>query len=149
MVRKFSAFAFVLAAVAAASPLEAQQVTKKFDYAPVNGVQDLSFDLDKVNLNQIVFKPGKSLGAGIRKSDSAVDIRVDNNGATSKIVGIAIVMMDGEGNIVAAGSGGTRVGYLGAGERDTTRIEFPFVFRHMNDAKTFIVTMETVDKPAN
>jgi hypothetical protein len=148
MLRKSSVFAAFVLAAAAASPLAAQQITKKFDYAPVNGVQDLKFDLDKVSVNQIVFKPGKSLGAGIRKSDASVEIRVDNNGATSKIVGVAIVMMDGEGNIVAAGSGGTRVGYLGSGERDTTSIAFPFVFRHMNDAKTFIVTMETVDKPA-
>jgi hypothetical protein len=142
-----SIFVAGLALVAGlASPVFAQQVTKKFDYSPVNGVQDLKFELDKVSVNQIVFKPGKSLGAGIRKSDSSVEIRVDNNGATDKIVGVAIVMMDDQGNIVAAGSGGTRVGYLSAGERDTSRIAFPFVFRHMDTAKTFIVTMELAEK---
>jgi hypothetical protein len=144
MVRKL----FLLAlAAAAATPLAAQQATKKFDYAPVNGVQELDFEFEKVSVNQIVFKPGKSLGAGIRKSDAAVDVRVDNNGEISKIVGIAIVMMDNAGNIVAAGSGGTRVGYLGKGERDIARIGFPFVFRHMDKAKTFMITMEMVDKP--
>jgi hypothetical protein len=130
----------------AASTLSAQQVTKKFDYSPVNGVQDISFELDKVSVNQIVFKPGRSMGGGIRKSDAAVDVRVDNNGTTDKIVGIAVAMMDAEGNIVAAGSGGTRVGYLSKGERDTARIAFPFVFRHMDQAKTFLVTMEIEEK---
>ena len=101
-----------------------------------------------MSVNQITFKPGKSLGAGIRKSDAAADIRVDNNGPTDKIVGVAIVVMDEHGNIVAAGSGGTRVGYLSKGERDTARIAFPFVFRHMDQAKTFVVTMELADKPA-
>jgi hypothetical protein len=134
-------------AAGAASPLSAQQVTKTFDYAPVNGVQDLNFEMDKVNVNQVVFKPGKSMGAGIRQSDAAVDVRVDNNGTVDKIVGIAIAMMDADGNIVAAGSGGTRVGYLRKGERDIARIAFPFVFRHMDKAKTFTVTMEMVDKP--
>src|SRR5262245_13019973 len=131
-----------------ATPAFAQQITKKFDYSPVNGVQDLKFELDKVSVNQIVFKPGKSLGAGIRQSDASVEIRVDNNGATDKIVGVAVVMMDDQGNVVAAGSGGTRVGYLSAGERDTSKIAFPFVFRHMDKAKTFIVTMEVADKGA-
>jgi hypothetical protein len=54
--------------------------------------------------------------------------------------------MDADGNIVAAGSGGTRVGYLSKGERDTARIAFPFVFRHMDQAKTFLVTMELEEK---
>jgi hypothetical protein len=142
----FLAASLALAAGLAA-PLAAQQVTKKFDYAPVNGVQDLSFNLDQVNLNQVTFKPGKSLGAGLRQSDASAEIRVDNNGKTDKIVGVAIVMMDDEGNIVAAGSGGTRVGYLSAGERDTSKISFPFVFRHMDKAKTFIVTMEIAERP--
>ncbi|HTO77326.1 MAG TPA: hypothetical protein VMQ61_14730 [Thermoanaerobaculia bacterium] len=144
MLRKLS---LVLLAAALAAPLAAQQVTKKFDYAPVNGVQDLKFELDKVSLNQITFKPGKSLGAGIRKSDAAADVRVDNNGAADKIVGVAVVMFDGEGNVVAAGSSGTHVGYLKAGERDIARIEFPYVFRHMDKAKTFVVTMEMADRP--
>jgi hypothetical protein len=136
----------VALAAGAASAVSAQQATQKFDYAPVNGAQDLTFDFEKISVNQIVFKPGKSMGGGIRKSDAAVDVRVDNNGPTDKIVGIAIVMMDAEGNIVAAGSGGTRVGYLSKGERDTARIAFPFVFRHMDKAKTFLLTMELEDK---
>jgi hypothetical protein len=136
----------ILLAAALASPLGAQQVTKKFDYAPINGVQDLKFELDKVGLNQITFKPGKSLGVGIRKSDAAADVRVDNNGAVDKIVGVAVVMFDAEGNVVAAGSSGTHVGYLKAGERDTARIEFPYVFRHMDKAKSFVVTMEMTDR---
>ncbi|MGH9368862.1 MAG: hypothetical protein ACRD3M_14450 [Thermoanaerobaculia bacterium] len=145
MIRRFLLLAL---AVGIASPLAAQQITKNFDYAPVNGVQDLNFELNKVTVNQITFKPGKSLGAGIRKSDASVEIRVDNNGPSDKIVGVAVAIMDAEGNIVAAGSGGTRVGYLNKGERDMSSIAFPFVFRHMEKAKTFTVTMEMADKPA-
>ena len=136
----------VVAALAAPGVLPAQQITKKFDYAPVNGAQDLKFELDKVSLNQIVFKPGKSLGAGLRRSDASAEIRLDNNGPVDKIVGVAVVLFDGDGNVVAAGSGGTRVGYLSAGERDTAAVNFPFVFRHMDKAKTFIVTMELQEK---
>ncbi|MGE5277901.1 MAG: hypothetical protein ACM3SU_12960 [Acidobacteriota bacterium] len=142
MARRF----FVLAlSIGLASPLLAQQITKKFDYAPVGGVQDLKIELDRVVMNQITFKPGKSLGGPVRQSDASAEVRVDNNGAKDQIVGIAVVVMDGDGNIVAAGSGGTRWGHLGAGERDTSRIAFPFVFRNMDKAKSFLVTLELAE----
>ena len=142
MARRLSVLAL---GIGLASPLLAQQVTKKFDYAPVNGVQDLKIELDKVVMNQITFKPGKELGGPVRKSDASAEVRVDNNGPKDQIVGIAVVLMDGDGNIVAAGSGGTRWGHLGAGERDTSRIAFPFVFRNMDKAKSFLVTLELAE----
>ena len=128
-----------------ASPIAAQQITKKFDYAPVDGVQDLRIELDKVVMNQIIFKPGKSIGGPLRKSDSSAEVRVDNNGTKDQVVGIAVVVLDADGNIVAAGSGGTRWGHLNAGERDNSRIAFPFVFRNMDKAKTFLVTLELAE----
>jgi hypothetical protein len=137
---------FLLAlAVNVASPLAAQQITKKFDYAPVNGVQDLKIELNKVVMNQIMFKLGKAMGGPVRRSDASAEVRVDNNGTADQIVGIAVVVMDGDGNIVAAGSGGTRVGHLSSGERDTSAVNFPFVFRNMDKAKTFLVTMELAE----
>jgi hypothetical protein len=147
MLHKLSPVLLAAALASLAASASAQQATRKFDYAPVNGVQDVKFELDKVILNQITFKPGKALGAGLRKSDAAADVRVDNNGPGDKIVGVALVMFDADGNVVAAGSSGTHVGYLKAGERDIARIEFPYVFRHMDKAKTFVVTMEMTDRP--
>lgn len=123
-------------------PLAAQQITKKFEYAPTGGAQELRIELDKVVMNQIIFKPGKSLGGPLRKSDASAEVRIDNNGTKDQVVGVAVVVMDGDGNIVAAGSGGTRWGHLNAGERDNSRIAFPFVFRNMDKAKTFMVTLE-------
>jgi len=138
----FRRWLLLAAALGAVSPLAAQQVTKKFDYAPVNGVQDLHVELDKVVVNQIAFKPGKELGGLVRRSDAGAEVRIDNNGQKDQVVGVAVVVMDGDGNIVAAGSGGTRFGHLSAGERDTSAVNFPFVFRNMSKAKTFVVTME-------
>ena len=56
-------------------------------------------------------------------------------------------ILDEAGNMVAAGSGGTRVGWLAAGERDAAAIKFPFVFRNLSKAKTFMITMEVEPKP--
>jgi hypothetical protein len=54
---------FLLAVAASlASSMAGQQITKKFEYAPVDGVQDLRIELDNVVMNQITFKTGKSIG---------------------------------------------------------------------------------------
>ena len=137
-------FLFAVAA-SLACPAVAQQITKKFEYAPVNGVQELRIELDKVVMNQITFKPGKSIGGPLRQSDASAEVRIDNNGTKDQIVGVAVVVLDGDGNVVAAGSGGTRWGHLNAGERDNSRIAFPFVFRNMEMGKTFLVTLELAE----
>ena len=73
---------------------------------------------------------------------------MDNNGFLKYEVGVAVVVSDEEGNIVAAGSGGVKLGSLGKGERDTFTIKFPSVYRNFDKAKTFMVTLETLEKGA-
>ena len=133
-------------AVSLAAPLAAQQATKKFDYKPVDGIQAVSLAIDQVKINQIVFKPGKAIGGPLRRSAAECVIRIDNDGQVPVQAGVAVVLFDEAGNLVAAGSGGTRVGWLSAGERDTSAIRFPFVYRNMDKAKTFLVTLEVVPK---
>ncbi len=135
------------AAALLAAPLAAQQVTKKFDYKPVDSIQEIRISLDKIKINQIVFKVSGEVGAGLRRSASEAVVRIDNDGQTPVTVGVAVAVMDEEGNLVAAGSGGTRVGWLAAGERDAAAIKFPFVFRNLAKAKTFTITMEVEPKP--
>jgi hypothetical protein len=137
---------FTVAACLAA-PLAAQQVTKRFDYKPVDGIQAINVAIDKIKINQIVFKTGNGAGGPLRRSTAECVVRVDNDGQTPVAVGVAVAILDGDGNIVAAGSGGTRVGWLSAGERDTSAIRFPFVYRNLDKAKTFMLTMEVEPKP--
>ena len=142
--RKAALFA---AAVFLAAPLPAQQATKKFDYKPVDGIQTISLVLDQVKINQIVFKPGKALGGPVRRSDAECAIRIDNDGPVAVQTGVAVALFDEAGNLVAAGSGGTRAAWLAAGDHDTSAIRFPFVYRNMEKAKTFLVTLEVLPKP--
>jgi hypothetical protein len=134
-------------AVCLAAPLTAQQVTRRFDYKPVNSIQEINIAIDKIKINQLVFKTGKEAGGPLRRSSAECVVRVDNDGQTPVAVGVAVAILDGDGNIVAAGSGGTRVGWLSAGERDASTIRFPFVYRNLDKAKTFMVTMEVEPKP--
>ena len=144
MIRKILLFA---ASACLAAPLAGQQATRKFDYKPVDSIQNISLSIDKVKINQIVFKVGKALGGPLRRSDTECVVRIDNDGLTDVQAGIAVAIFDEDGNLVGAGSGGTRVGWLSAGERDTAAIRFPYVYRNMDRAKTFIVTLEIQPRP--
>ena len=101
-----------------------------------------------MKISQIVFKLGKAAGGPVRRSDAECVIRIDNEGAVAVQTGIAVALFDEAGNLVAAGSGGTRAGWVSAGEHDTSAIRFPFVYRNMEKAKTFLVTLEVLPRPA-
>ena len=135
--------------VAFAAPLSAGQATKKYDFAPVNGVQEVNVEVDKVTVNQITFKlDPQGLGAllSTKAGDAGAKVRVDNNGYQDVEVGISIVLFDADGNIVGAGGGGTKVGFLKRGDRDTHQVMFDYVYRNIDKAKSFLVTLETKPK---
>jgi hypothetical protein len=130
------------------SMLAAEAVTQKFDWNPVNGIQEVHVESSRVVVAQLKFDLGGTLkSTPIRRSSAKVVARVDNNGWLDQEVGIAVVVFDEEGNVVAAGSGGTKWGYLNKGDRDTYTIDFPYMYRRLDLAKTFIVTLETKEKP--
>jgi hypothetical protein len=131
----------------AASMLAAEAVTQKFDWKPVNGIQDVHVETSRVVISQLGFDLGSTLqSTPIRRSSAKVIARVDNNGWLDQEVGIAVVVFDEEGNVVAAGSGGTKWGFLNKGDRDKYTIDFPYVYRRFDQAKTILVTLETKEK---
>jgi hypothetical protein len=65
---------------------------------------------------------------------------------TDEEVGVAVVVFDAEGNVVAAGSNGTKWGYLNKGDRTYYDIDFPYVYRRLDNAASFMVTLETKPK---
>ena len=131
------------------APLFAQATTKKYDWAPISGVQEVDVRDGEVVVSQLIFNQGSTLkGTPIRKSSADVRVRIDNNGLTDQQVGVAVVVFDAEGNVVAAGSNGTKWGYLNKGDRTYYNIDFPYVYRRMDQAAKFIVTIETMGKPS-
>lgn len=140
-------FSFLALALLMAAPLSAGQVTKKFDWNPSAGAQDVHVETDRVVVSQLQFDMGDRVFPTQFSTARAV-ARVDNNGFLAYEVGVAIAIFDAEGNIVAAGSGGVKLGSLGKGERDTFTIKFPSVYRNLDKAKSFIVTLETQERGA-
>ncbi len=143
MVKRFS----FLAALLVASPVFAGVATEKYDWHPVKGVQDIHVDSDRVVVSSLEFDMGDQIKP-LQASTAHAVARVDNNGFLAYEVGVAIAVFDGDGNIVAAGSGGVKLGSLGKGERDTFTIRFPYVYRNLASAKTFTVTLETRERGA-
>ena len=141
MVKRFS----FLAAFLLAAPLSAGVATEKYDWHPVNGVQDVHVESDRVVVSSLTFDVGSQVKP-LQSSSAHAVARVDNNGFLAYEVGVAIVIFDGDGNIVAAGSGGVKMGSLGKGERDTFTIRFPYVYRNLASAKTFTVTLEARER---
>ena len=137
----------VLLAGGLAHPLFGDQITKKFDWQPVGGAQEVDVQTQRISVNQITWDLGSTLkGTPVRKSSAHATLRVDNNGFIDAEVGIAVVVFDEEGNVVATGSGGTQWGYLNKGDRDYYKVTFPYVYRNFDKAKTFLITLETKEK---
>ena len=140
-------FMGVLLAVGAAAVASGDASTKKFNWNPINGAQDTDVSDGTIVVSQVEFDLGSTLkGTPIRKSSAKVKVRIDNNGQTDEEVGVAVVVFDAEGNVVAAGSNGTKWGYLNKGDRTYYNIDFPYVYRRLDQAATFIVTIETQGK---
>src|SRR5262245_53577285 len=145
--RRFS-LALVLAA-ALAVPASAQVATKQYPWQPIGGAQNIDVTTEDVVVGQVVFDLGGTMkGTPIRKSSAKVRVRIDNNSMTDEEVGVAVVVFDKEGNVVAAGSNGTKWGYLNKGDRTYYDIDFPYVYRRRDDATSFMVTLETKAKAA-
>ena len=140
---------FLAACLAAgmASAAGAQVASKKFDWSPTNGVQEIEVQDNKIVVGQVEFDTGSTLkGTPIRKSSAKVRVRIDNNGETDTEVGVAVVVFDAQGNVVAAGSNGTKWGFLNKGDRTYYAIDFAYVYRRLDQAASFLVTLETRPK---
>jgi hypothetical protein len=139
MVRRYS---LVLAALFFSQWLPAEIVTQKFNWSPVNGVQRLRFDWNDIAISEIQFDLGDTIKP-LKTSTAKAVVRVDNNSARDQEVGVAIALFDESGTMLAAGSGGIKVGDLDRGERDTFTVRFPYVYRNIKETKYFFLTVET------
>jgi hypothetical protein len=123
-------------------PLSAEGATRTFDYRPVDRIQEISLSVGEIRISRIAFQAARESSIPVRRSNAECVVRVDNDGSIDVQVGVAVAIFDADGNIVAAGSGATRAVWLSAGEHGTSTIRFPYLFRNLDRARTFTVTME-------
>jgi len=138
----FRRFSLVLAALFFSQLLSAEIVTQKFNWSPANGIQRLRFDWNDIAISEIRFDLGNTFKP-LRVSSAKAVVRVDNNSARDQQVGVALAVFDADGTMLAAGSGGIKVGDLDKGERDTFTVRFPYVYRNLKNASYFFLTLET------
>ena len=134
-------------AVGVCAAASADAASKKYDWQPINGIQETEVRDGDIVVSQVQFNLGSTMkGTPIRKSSADVRVRIDNNGQSDEEVGVAVVVFDAEGNVVAAGSNGTKWGYLNKGDRTYYSIDFPYVYRRLDKAASFMITIETKGK---
>jgi hypothetical protein len=127
---------------AAAASVSAAVVTKRFDWTPQNGLQILNWTENGITVKQITWDMG-SVVKPTRMSTSRAHVRVDNDSAVDVVPGVAIAVFDEENHLIAAGEGGVKVGDLNKGARDDFTVTFAHVFRNLDKAKYFYLTVET------
>lgn len=125
-----------------ASMASAGIVTKKFDWAPENGVQVLDWTENGITVKQLKFDLG-SVVKPSRLSTARAIVRVDNDSPVDVVPAIAIAIFDADNHLIAAGDAGVKIGDLNKGKRDEFLINFSHVFRNLDQAKYFYVTVET------
>ena len=117
-------------------------VTKRFDWTPQNGVQVLNWTENGITVKQVTFDMG-TVVKPTRLSTARAHVRVDNDSTTDVVPGIAIAIFDEENHLIAAGEGGVKVGDLNKGSRDDFTVTFSHVFRNLDRAKYFYLSVET------
>ena len=125
-----------------------QQISQKFDYKPVKQIQPIQLALDRIQVRQIVFAPASEAGGKQKHSVPEAVLSIDNDGPATAAIGVAIAIFDADGNLLAAGSAGARQGWLAAGEKGTASIRFPYVYRSLDKARTFLLTLEVQPRSA-
>jgi hypothetical protein len=76
-------------------------------------------------------------------STARAHVRVDNDSTVDVVPGVAVAVFDEENHLIAAGEGGVKVGDLNKGARDDFTVTFSYVFRNLDKAKYFYLTVET------
>jgi len=140
MVKRFFLASALL--LAFSLPLSADIITKRFDWTPAQGIQKVDFVWNEIAISEIRFDLGDTVGP-IRYSSSKAVVRVDNNSRRDQEVGIAVAVFAEDGTMLAAGSGGIKLGDLDKGERQEFSVKFPYVYRNLRDASTFLLSLET------
>lgn len=118
----------------------AEFVAKSYEFKP-NVRLEVGFDLDpSLRLESIEFEvPEDPSGFGTTPKAKVV---VSNLGETSRRIGIAIAVEDGEGRLVAAGSGGTRMFPLRGGRQMSYGVSFDDVQGKIAEGTAFRISFQ-------
>jgi hypothetical protein len=141
----------VVAAVAgallagASSGAHAALLSKTFQFKPGTVLQVGEEIEGGLRLDSIQFLlPSTSGAPGFRTGGvPRADVSISNIGKTSQMFGVAIVLLDDEGHLLAAGNGGPRVFPLRSERQGTFRVVFDGVNGEAYKATQFKIAIET------
>ena len=136
----------ILLALALASTARADGFVSKSYEFKANTPLQVGLDLgDGIKFESIEFVLPKSEGDGPTPlfEQPKAKVAIANVGEASVKVAIAIAVVDGEGMLVGAGTGGTTMLPLRAGRRMVYAVDFDDVRARIGDGTAFRITFET------
>jgi hypothetical protein len=110
----------------------------------------LKVELDGLKVSQIFFnkrvpKPGfLGLFKGTEFGTRA-QVEVTNTSKTSKVPGFAVAVLDKDGRLLGAASGGTKLGTIKPGETETFDLNFTQVKERLSKGDRFLLSIELRD----
>ena len=138
-----SAVAVPAVILLAAAPLPAPLLMEKFPFEAGTWIH-LALEMEEIRIEDVKFhKPRKMKGLLTRHDKpNRATVVARNVGSRPVDIGIAIAVFREDGKMVAAGNSGATIGVLQPGERHEFGIAFHSVFRQIDEADYFLISIE-------
>jgi hypothetical protein len=127
----------------AAAPLSAPLSMEKYPFEAGKWIH-LGMEMDDVRIEDVKFhKPHKLKGLLARHDKpNRATVVARNAGNRPVDMGVAVAVFREDGTLLAAGNSGATIGVLQPGERHEFDIAFHSVFRQIDEAAWFLISVE-------
>ena len=141
------------AAASSAAPLPEVKPLKSFSFGSKayaflwDKVIPLDLEVDGLQVKSIFFnerEPKNRFLKG-RKFGNRAQLEVTNTSTKSRIPGFAVAVLDEEGRLLGAATGGTKFGNVKAGETETFDLNFFQVKQRLRRGAKFVLSLELRD----
>jgi hypothetical protein len=144
--RRLSSFLLVLVLLTLVLPARgAGRFSKNYEFKTDVRLEIGVATGDGLRLDWVQFKvPAVAEGRDYRTGGLVMmEAGLSNTAGESLSGGIAVALFDGEGNLVGAASGGSRLTSIRSGRQKSYRVVFEDVNAHAYKARTFQITIES------
>jgi hypothetical protein len=131
------------ALVFAAMSVEAEFFCKRYDFVADKWIR-LGARAGDIEIQDVQFEIPSYIGPkklDIKRNEAAINLK--NYGSQTLRIKIAIALFDEQGNLVACGATGSKVGGTSSGKTESFYVTFDYVHSKIASSKIFYLTVET------
>ena len=104
----------------------------------------VDLDVDGLKVKEIYFNVRKSRYSWLKEAEfgTRAHVTVMNTSARPRVPGFAVAVLDADGKLVGAASGGTKVGTIAPGDTEEFDLNFTQVKERLPKGATFLLSVE-------